>query len=119
MNDKFIELAKRAVACRNWKLISGMRLIRESGWGEPASQRVPCTIPNGGYPNWLPDITDPATIGCLLALVREAWDMPYLVVNTNSVMCEDWYIFIASLDKMFHGYTEAEAIILALEASNA
>jgi hypothetical protein len=96
-----------------------MKAIHESGWGEPASQRVPCTIPNGGYPNSLPDITDPATIGCLLDLVRKAWDMSYLVVDTNDILCEKWHISIASLNKVFTGSTEAEALILALEASNA
>ena len=32
----------------------------------------------------LPDLTDPATIGCLLALVREAWGLPKACVIWNA-----------------------------------
>jgi len=127
MNDKFIELAKRAVACRNWKWMSGMKAIHESGWGEPASQRVPCTIPNGGYPNSLPDPTDSATIGCLLDLVRKAWHTAPANVNCHVSYSPEkghyryWTCSYCTGEKweQTQGETEAEALILALEASNA
>ena len=43
---------------------------------EPVSGRVADTRPRDSgdvRPHALPDLTDPATLGCLLALVREAW----------------------------------------------
>ena len=33
------------------------------------------------YPDPLPDLQDPATLGCLLALVREAWGDPAIYVS--------------------------------------
>ena len=71
------ELAKRAVACKAWRWMPGMRVtyhnkewyrIREGdGYGSPHR----CVPPNPR--SAAPDFTDPATMGCLLSLVREAW----------------------------------------------
>lgn len=67
----------------------------------------------------VPDFTDPATVGCLLAAVREAWACPTLSV----VWCfvphpgGDW--FVPRIPADAHGETEAEALIAALEAAAA
>lgn len=82
------DLPHRAVACRHWRWLPGM--ITTEGervvYVETAANGVPLpgawTIrANGrdrvsvfGPADRLPDLADPATIGCLLRLVREAWD---------------------------------------------
>tara|TARA_R110000868_G_scaffold295647_1_gene555975 strand:+ start:1501 stop:1776 length:276 start_codon:yes stop_codon:yes gene_type:complete len=75
----------------------------------------------------LPDLTDPATLGCLLALVREAFEDKGV-----GAICQD--VGIMNGSKMwsligeageFGGYwtkqayysTEAEALVAALEAA--
>ncbi len=64
----------------------------------------------------LPDLTDAATLGCLLALVREAWGDPltYMMAYYGRwTLCSDRYEEIDPGD----GATEAEALIAALEAA--
>jgi hypothetical protein len=108
-----IELAKRAVACKHWQWMPGMRVMRDSAWSEPLSQRVPCTVPNGGYPDAWPDLDDPATLGCLLALIRELRHDPTLHAHPYA---HGW--------KWSGNYrcgraiydSEAEALMAALEA---
>ena len=110
MND----LAKRAVACKHWRWMDGMKPIA----GPRLLQDV-----NGMIDAW-PDLTDPATLGCLLALVREAWSTPQLFVET-------WFAIDTKRLKwcvrgctklwdpmryMAHD-TEAEALVAALESA--
>jgi hypothetical protein len=64
----------------------------------------------------LPDITDTATLGCLLALVREAWREPTLCVAWAG---GGWYVvqpIRRSVDALrwIDTATEAEALIAAL-----
>lgn len=69
----------------------------------------------------VPDLTDPATLGCVLALVREAWGRPDLYMRRiwrndllawqpDCVGIPDGLLFV-------YGATEAEALVLALEAA--
>lgn len=66
MTDEMIELSRRAVACPKWRWMPGMKLTAGLRLSESL---VPFTFSVD-----LPDLTDPATVGCLLALVRKAWD---------------------------------------------
>jgi hypothetical protein len=67
----------------------------------------------------VPDFTDPATVGCLLAAVREAWACPTL----SAAWCfvphpgGDW--FVPRIPADAYGGTEADALIAALEAAAA
>jgi hypothetical protein len=84
MTEEQIALAKRAVWCKGWRWMPGM--LRGDGfrctWVDEDERELaaPTWCANGI--EWknsrtgskdLPDLTDPATLGCLLALVREAW----------------------------------------------
>jgi hypothetical protein len=65
----------------------------------------------------LPDLTDPATVGCLLALVREAWSDPYLCAVGDPDT--GWRVdAVTAQVQDLHGYSsEAEALVYALERS--
>ena len=86
--EQIEELARRAVACKRWRWMPGMlsnkglRIVRRDydgyvvGYYENLSYIAECV------PGTLPDLSDPATLGCLLALVRESWG-PTASVSVN------------------------------------
>ena len=122
MTPEQIELAKRAVACPKWRLMPGM--LTDEG------RRVMQVWPDNLGIKWshlldnrvvrdadaLPDLTDAATVGCLLAWVREAWGMSGLSLMPWS---DGWEYAWRGHDKGPCGYwfTEAEALVAALEAA--
>ena len=115
-----IELAKRAVACKNWKWMRGMRTIDQLtivNINDDTSLR---------FTDYYPDLSDPATVGCLLDLVRKAWHTAPANVNChmsyspNKGHYRNWtcsYCTGESWNQTI-GETEVEALVLALEASN-
>jgi len=102
------ELGRRAVACKHWRWMPGMLT--------PWSTHIDFVdddgrVPNG-YKGMLPDLTDPATLGCLLALVRERYRK-----GTSVIMDGDgrYYVMFVGIP-IASGDTEAEALVAALEA---
>jgi len=123
------DLAKRAIACEGWRWMPGMRTIAgfvvTDGHPMPLVDGVPRMPCDGEFSMWLresdetpeifPDLSDPATRGCLLALVREAWGDP-LMQTTNSG--GGWVAFCPAPLWTDGPYdTEAAALVAALEAA--
>jgi hypothetical protein len=153
------ELAKRAIACKHWRWMPGMRcnhrwtggirvLADENGEQSESYVVLPDAEGNavmtidecgimGGFPDagsaypFLPDLTDPATVGCLLALVREACEPQrapgdWPMVCTYQSQGKRWGVgawlnesgkatFAALVLPTYD--TEAEALVAALEAA--
>lgn len=108
------DTAKRAVACAGWRWMPGMLSL------PPQADR--CQRDGQMMVRRLPDFTDPATVGCILALVREANGAP----NVSSWAGPDgwgvgvWtggmlWAFSALVLPVFA--TEADALVAALEAA--
>jgi len=126
MTEEQIALARRAVACKGWRWMPGMRYgsvdVIEgtaSPWSFNGYERVGEHVDMVAYTDWvpcLPDLEDSATLGCLLALVREALDTPrahvLYVAGLHRWECAD--------NRVVHGVgaIEAEALVEALEAAS-
>lgn len=125
-----LDLAKRAVACKHWRWKRGMRTtcgILNGGddWVTFGYDHKDVVVLNDDG-RWLPDLTDPATLGCLLALVREAWgDQGLHCAGRYSDGKWLWHVrgghphgatFRRRVYAIGHG-TEAEALVAALEAA--
>jgi len=102
-------LGRRLVACKSFRVMRGMLDMQGRTWGRDLLWRWRNDLD-------VPDLRDPATLGCLLALVREAWDDPRLV-------CVPWRLQWA-VDRVWENngrlsvaHTEAEALVAALEAA--
>jgi len=121
-----IVLARRAVACKGWKWMPGMRTLNAMRvvhdpdlWPDrPCALREGCwidTAPPRPLNDDLPDLSDAATLGCLLALVREAWGDPRAYVRASFGW--EWITDYCVEKWPPGGETEAEALVAALEAA--
>lgn len=124
-------LEERAVKARWWRWMPRMRYLYASdvpggvagGTMLPGVRGVddhsaiirPVTLGFGSY--W-PDLTDPATLGCLLALVRDAWGDPLLYAESwdRSPGNPGWVIQLPN-ETIAKGDTEAACLIAALESA--
>jgi len=137
MTDEQTALARRAVACRGFRWMPGMRTLNAMRvvhdpdlWPDrPCALREGCwidTAPPRPLNDDLPDLTDPATMGCLLALVREAWRCPSahpMPWGHTKFRPEPtgWSMMLGADDTLpnatLSAPTEAEALVAALEAA--
>jgi len=139
MTDEMKTLATRALASKHWRWMPGM-IARYNGDVTTAWYRLPegdsFGLPSKVRPpnprHALPDFSDAATRGCLLALVQEAHGAPvWLAPDTEPDPLDDsehvladrlsWLVFLARdgdyIDVIGHGRTPAAALVAALEAA--
>jgi hypothetical protein len=145
-NEEAKVLGQRAVACEGWRWMPGMmanpvgihfreewRVTMADGFGMGGVQD------DDAYPKmwglreddlmdpaeWLPDFRDPATLGCLLALVRERLKAPGIHVRCMLPYAPDmsgktpppWVVHEGRGARLTQRHsTEAEALVSALEA---
>lgn len=118
MSTDIEALGRRAIACKHWRWMPGMEAVRE-GRVDSRSIDIELWI----YDSDIPDLSDPATLGCLLALVREAWgDGWEIAIEVNShdrrtMGCSLRMLRADGTRHMFGGFTLCEVLVAALEAA--
>jgi hypothetical protein len=122
MTPELEALGRRAVACSHWRWMPGMSNGRDESrhmgalqwaWQDPYRHHALGIE----IDDW-PDFSDPATLGCLLALVREVREDPLICAYVDNTGCGWWLDGWA--DSRLYGDlhdTEAAALVAALEAA--
>jgi hypothetical protein len=122
-SENLEELGRRAVACKRWRWMPGMLGLSNQSSSRSIWIRIVDPPMDDASECW-PDFSDPATLGCLLALVRQAWGNEASVsLNISSF----WAVGGAKIQKgKSAGHiinlgiwklTEAEALVAALEVA--
>jgi len=130
MTQDMIELGKLVASLKGFKWMPGMLddegdRVLSAKEGEAGRWYVEFFDKHGacsaseirtGDTEQIPDLSDAATLGCLLALVRVAWCSP---VNTQQMIPgqrPQWRVWMPG-DPIAYGKTEAAALVAALEAA--
>ena len=134
--DKTQNLARRAVACEGWRWMEGMSTTEGDivvGVGDDTITLRDDGVMHAEHSGVLPDLNDPATLGCLLELVREAlglfgvsthynFDPPHMwwqVLNPVEVFsCATAEMELRLTEEQAKKLLEAGALIAALEDTN-
>jgi hypothetical protein len=130
MNDQEIAIARRAVACPKWRWMPGMLQIfapgtvtdgvvcgRVTGSGEWGRPMLPSVM------GAIPDLTDPATLGCIEhGLLPAGWWLVPVVRGLGEVGAWVVYRYVDRADGRPMPVsrpcpTKGEALIAALEAA--
>jgi hypothetical protein len=129
-DDEAKALGLRAVVCPGWRLVpgvvdcDGVRVLRVGEHTidafDPRANGIGGQVVMRAERLGPPDFRDPATLGCLLELVREVWDDPWLHVEN----WEDGWTAMGQTEAMSGAltamcHTEAEALVAAMEAAPA
>jgi len=122
------DLGRRAVACKHWRWMPGMlAIVGTTSYRvltKPAEVATAVKHEDDGsvtpsafqVVKGMPDLSDPATLGCLLHLVREAWGVERAVVWWNE-HDQGWVADVRPRNFVFVRDSEAHALVAALEAA--
>lgn len=145
-NEEQIALGRRAVACKGWKWLSGMLTLDgyrciyatedQREWASPAWIEEGMNVHQTRLtmPKDLPDMTDAATLGCVLELLkntygREIYAQPLFAYwhghavhiagprKGRRVKPGGWGVYNCALADLPVGDTQPEALICALEVA--
>ena len=118
MTEEQIDLSRRAVACKGWRWMPGALDL--------FGRRVRHPVRDSDA---LPDLTDPATLGCLVRLVRELYHAPWKLWDGHIEVRRDHQTLFFAMQfshnpegfleevHVASGQTEVEAWVAALEAA--
>ena len=119
-------LGRRAVACKGWRWMPGMlpSQLTERYQNYPRLGEDPERIAAFYDSGITPDFSDPATLGCLLALVRETTKASELTTYCDSYREDGMWLVIDYIDEsgaitsLTEAKNEAAALVAALELAN-
>jgi len=131
MTPELQTLTRRAVACEGWRWMPGMRMLhprmgparvlrvtQQGVWvAKEESLASGFRVDEDGC---LPDLSDPATLGCLPTLVEASWCMPVAIwYPKNKYRCS---VSVGRLPVVTGRHwteaTKAETLVAALEAAD-
>lgn len=93
--------------CDSEVMLTSELTERDLGYGEYCTEYQPLK------PNTFPDFRDAATRGCLLELVRIAWQDPKMFAQFTG---DNWVVY-SGRRKISVGSTEVDALLAALEVA--
>jgi hypothetical protein len=105
-------LGQRALACKGWRWMPGMLGLSNQSSSRSIWIRIVDPPMDDASECW-PDFSDPATVGCLAALVRTATGKPHLFAQFT--LQESWSICDLHDHRSHFVGSEAEAWIEVLE----
>jgi hypothetical protein len=123
------DLGRRAVACKHWNWMPGMAVLGGfAGVDRLFTDKFGMIHVPDKDAGMVPDFSDPATLGCLLHLVQEAWNACRISVCFSAYTpdaTKRWSVPISYFKEQrdlvhvpsFYGTTQAEALVAALEAA--
>lgn len=123
MSSMINDLPKRAVSCNHWRWVPGM-LVRgfDPTTKHPAWMRLrefhssmSLTVQAEQLLQPWPDFSDPATLGCLLAIVRDAHRDAYMSTGNDG---PTWVVRDCDGYVVCTGTSERAVLVEALEAAS-
>ncbi len=127
MAESMDPLASQIITFKRWRWVAGMRYRLHSShpWlrydGEDCfdddGNLVPQSPPSLQSVISHPDLSDPATIGCVLHLISEAWGDKHSYMGWDG---KNWKVFARPVGHIVpvsvgSGITKAEALVAALK----
>lgn len=118
MDNRLLALGRRAIACRGWRWMEG---IKYEAYDSATSRIVALRVILEGSTaphECIPDLSDPATLGCLEALVTLANDGKCICYKCGDFDCAYWKVETpAGKWNQYNVESYADALVCALEAA--